>query len=75
MLAGIVQFGSLWWNVRLYAGGGSSIAALIIQFGRFALLTMVLIWLARCGAMPLLSAGVGILLARAVMVRRLGRAA
>lgn len=70
---GIVHFGSLWWNARLYAGGGA-LKAFAIQVARFALLVAVFVALARLGALALVAGALGLVAARAVLVRRLGRA-
>lgn len=70
--AGLGHFGSLWWNTRLYASGGSALAALLLQIARFAVLLAVFAVLARVGAVPLLAGALGLLLARSVLIRRLG---
>lgn len=74
MLLGLVHFGSLWWNARLYASGGVA-SALGLQLLRFALLLVVLGGLAWLGAPALLAGALGLFLARGVMVRLLGRRA
>lgn len=43
LLLGLIHFGSLWWNARLYAGGGWA-RALCLHLLRFCLLLAVL-WL------------------------------
>ncbi len=73
-LLGLIHFGSLWWNVRLLASGGA-LRALAIQLLRFALLAAVLLGLAKLGAAALLAGALGLLLARSLLLRRLGRAA
>ena len=66
---GALHFGSLWWTVSLY-GRGAWLAAAGAQLGRFAILGVALFAVAQLGALPLLAAGVGVLAARAVVVRR-----
>ena len=72
-LLGIAHFGSLLWNVRLYARGGA-LAAFVLQILRFALIAAGLWGLARLGSFALIASAPGVLLARGVMLRRLGRA-
>ncbi len=69
---GLVHFGSLWWNAQMFARGGRLAIAFALQIGRFALLVAVCIGLARLGALPLLSGALGLLLARGILLRRLG---
>lgn len=73
-LLGLVHFGALWWNTRLYTQGGAALA-LAVQLGRFALLGLVLAGLAKLGALPLLAGALGLLLVRPLVVRRIGRIA
>jgi F1F0 ATPase subunit 2 len=72
VLLGLVHFGALWWNAQLYLHRGA-LRALAIQLVRFAVLLAGLAGLAKLGALPLLSGALGLLLARALLVRRLGR--
>lgn len=72
VVLGIAHFGSLWWNTRLYAAGTAG-RALAVQVLRIAVLVAVLALLARLGTAALLGGAAGLLLARAVLVRRLGR--
>ncbi len=71
-VTGLGYFGSLWWNTRLYVSGGSALMALLLQIGRFIVLFAVFVMLARFGAVPLLSASLGLFLARSLLIRRLG---
>lgn len=71
-LLGLAYFGSLWWNARLYAGGGG-FRALGIQMLRLVLLIGGLAGLAKLGALPLLAGALGLLAARSLLIRRLGR--
>jgi F1F0 ATPase subunit 2 len=73
-LLGFLHFGSLLWNTRLYLDGGWA-TALGLQLLRFGLLVVCLAGLAMLGALPLLGAALGLLLARGVLVRWAGRSA
>lgn len=73
VLLGLIHFGSLWWNLRLLASAGA-LRALAVQLLRFALLAVVLAGLAKLGAAALLAGALGLLLARGLLLRRLGRA-
>ena len=71
-LLGLIHFGSLWWNARLLTTGNFFPAAGILVM-RFGLLAVVLFSLAKIGALPMLMAGLGLLLMRRVLLRRLGK--
>jgi hypothetical protein len=71
-LAGAAYFWAVWKTAGVLTGGGSRVGALGLTFLRFALLAGFLIVAARSGAGPLLSAALGVLLARLAVVRRLG---
>jgi F1F0 ATPase subunit 2 len=71
VLLGVLHFGSLWWNVRLYAGSGS-LAAFGVHILRFALTAAGLWGLAKIGAPALLASASGVLVGRGVLLRRLG---
>jgi F1F0 ATPase subunit 2 len=71
-LLGIAHFGSLWWNVRIYARGGA-LAAFALQILRMALIAAGLWGVARLGSFALIASAPGVLLARGVMLRRFGR--
>ncbi|MGE0224824.1 MAG: ATP synthase subunit I [Acetobacteraceae bacterium] len=70
-LIGFVHFGSLWWNTRLF-GRGDALPALGLQVLRLGLLALVLFGLTKAGAVPLLTGTLGLLMARRVLLRRLG---
>ena len=74
VMLGLLHFASLWWNTRLYLHGGA-VRAFAIQFARFAMLLAVLAGLAKLGALPLLSGALGLLLARALVMRHVRRSA
>jgi F1F0 ATPase subunit 2 len=71
MALGLAHFASLAWNTRLYVKGGAA-RALTVQLLRLALLALAFAWLARSGALPLLAGALGLLLARRLVLRRLG---
>ena len=67
---GLVHFASLGRVSALFLAGGSPVRALALQFARLALLAGFLVLAARLGAAPLLAAALGVLIARAVVLRR-----
>lgn len=69
---GMAYFGSLWWNVRTWVGG-SWLRAAMAQILRFALVGIVFFGLAKLGAAPLLAGALGLIAARALVLRRFGR--
>lgn len=69
LLIGAVHFGSLRWNADAYLAGSRIALAILLQLVRFALLGAVLYGLSRLGALPLLAGALGILLARAAVIR------
>jgi len=70
-IIGALHFLSLRWNLRMLAGGRSLMPAIAVQLGRFAAIAAVLAVVARSfGALPLLAATLGILLARTIVIRR-----
>jgi len=69
-LLGAAYFGSLRWNIRLLAGG-RLLLPVGLQLVRFAGVAAPLALLARAfGALPLLLATVGLLMARTAVIRR-----
>lgn len=74
-LIGTLHMLTLGWNVRLFASGGPLARALVLQALRLGLVAAIMAAVAiHEGALPLLLAAVGILLARTVAVRRSTRA-
>lgn len=71
-LAGLFHFQSLWWNTRAYTSGGHPLRALALQLLRFAMIVLLLTWLARLGVMPLLAGALGILASRSYVLRDVG---
>lgn len=69
-LIGALHFMMLRWNVRNFEVGRSLVLAFATQIVRFALVAVVLGVIARqFGALPLLIATAGILVARTVIIR------
>lgn len=75
LLAGGAHFASLRGNARLFAGSGSPAAALGLQLLRLGALAGLLVLVALHGALPLLATALGVLVARSIVVRRLGSVA
>ncbi|MDE2007087.1 MAG: hypothetical protein KGI51_11005 [Rhodospirillales bacterium] len=73
LLGGGVLWATLLWNSRLYLRGGAPLGAIGVQALRLGLLGALLAGLAREGAAPLLAGALGVLLARAVVLRRVRR--
>ena len=66
LLLGAAYFAALWrTSGLLFAGGGRAMPA-ILTLGRFAAAVLVLAAATRCGAMPLLTAFFGFLIARGI---------
>ncbi len=66
---GIAYFRALRHTVRLYASGGGLLVPALLSLLRMAAALLVLAFLARQGAMPLLSAALGFVAARALALR------
>jgi hypothetical protein len=69
LLFGIINFAALWRNVELYTGDGSGFAAAALTLGRVAGAVVLFGLAAKLGALPLLSAFLGFLLARWLALR------
>jgi len=67
---GLVHFTTLKHVAALYTSGAKVWRVLGLQLLRFALLALVLIVVAQLGALPLLAAAAGILVARQIVIRR-----
>jgi F1F0 ATPase subunit 2 len=67
---GALYFGSLWWNAQMFEQAGRLRTLLATMAARFALLRVALIAVSLEGAMPLLATALGVLLARAAVLRR-----
>lgn len=72
-IAGVAYFASLFANARWYARRTIGVAV-VLQALRFGMLSLLLYGLAHLGPMALLSGLGGIVIARHVVVRFLGRA-
>lgn len=70
IILGLVHFGSLWWNTRLFTEGSGMFAVLSIQTARFALLVAVFFILALCGMAALLAGLGGLLTSRQIVLHR-----
>lgn len=70
-VAGLGYFFALWRTIGLLVQGGA-LKALATQLARFAALAVVFFALAKLGAVALLSGALGLLLARHLLLRRLG---
>ncbi|MDD8021945.1 MAG: ATP synthase subunit I [Paracoccaceae bacterium] len=70
LVLGAVHFLSLRRVTRMYVAGGAMLPALALQLARFGVLVAGLAVLAKLGAAPLLAGALGILAARAWVMRR-----
>jgi F1F0 ATPase subunit 2 len=66
--AGLLHFHLLHWNTRLFMTGGGP-RAIAVQMLRLLALAGVLVGAALLGAMPLLAAAAGVMIARVLVVR------
>lgn len=71
-LAGYAYFSALWWNVGMFERGAAPKAIFVLVL-RFALLAAVFIALAKLGALALLAGAGGLLAARRIVIRRVGK--
>ena len=67
---GALYFGSLWWGSRLFERAGRLRTLLAGMAARFVLLGGILTAASFEGAVPLLATVLGVLLARAMVLRR-----
>jgi N-ATPase, AtpR subunit len=72
---GVLYFWSLHENTRLFAAGVGMSTAIMFMIGRFVLLAGILVFASREGAFPLLAMALGVLVARAAVLRRVRRGA
>lgn len=72
---GAVYFASLWWNAQLLERAGRWRTLIASMALRFVLLAGALTAASFEGAMPLLATALGVLLARAAVLRRIRVAA
>jgi len=66
---GIAHFALLRWNANLYVTDGGLLRALAMQSLRMTTTTALLAFAAWHGALPLLAAAIGIMLARVLVLR------
>jgi F1F0 ATPase subunit 2 len=71
-VVGYGYFTALWWNVVLIDRGSTG-RALLLLAARVAVLALTLLILVRFGALALLAGAGGLLAARHVLVRRIGK--
>lgn len=67
---GIVYFKTMVWNVRLFLRGGRAKAAAAVLFGRLAVLGACLTAISLQGATYLLAAGLGVMIGRGAVLRK-----
>ncbi|VFU10068.1 conserved membrane protein of unknown function [Methylocella tundrae] len=72
---GLAYFAALWQSARLFASGGHTAVAVALTIGRFILLGGALALASLHGAPPLLAMALGVLIGRALVMRRLKEAA
>ena len=75
IVLGVLYFCSLWWNVCRFTGGGRATTTIALMIGRFALLGGLLMLASLEGALPLLMAALGVLIARSIIMHRVREAA
>lgn len=71
---GAANYFLLWRNVQMLVSGGSMGRVLFLHMGRFLATGAALYGVARCGALPLAVAALGIMGARIIMSRQIGGA-
>jgi len=71
LLTGVAFFALLRWNTGLYLRAGGLGVAVAVQVLRLAAVGFVLTLAARHGALPLLLAALGLLIARPIVTRRM----
>lgn len=72
---GALYFRNVWWTTSRFAGGGRLTTTIAAMAGRFVLLGGALTLASLEGALPLLVMALGVLVARAAVMRSVGRAA
>jgi N-ATPase, AtpR subunit len=68
VVGGVVHFSLLNWSVRHYLGRAGLVKGLGLQAARLAATGLLLFFSAWHGAMPLLCAGLGVMVARSLVV-------
>jgi F1F0 ATPase subunit 2 len=72
IVIGVLYFRSLWWNTRRSTSGGHVSTTIAVMVGRFAILGVILTLASLEGALPLLLMALGVVIARPVVMRRIG---
>ena len=69
---GVIYFRSLWWNARRFTSGSHVATTIAVMIGRFVILGVVLTLASLEGALPLLLMALGVVVARSLVMRRIG---
>jgi F1F0 ATPase subunit 2 len=72
IVIGVLYFRSLWWNTRRSSSGGRVSTTIAVMVGRFAILGVILTLASLEGALPLLLMALGVVIARPLVMRRIG---
>jgi F1F0 ATPase subunit 2 len=72
IVIGVLYFRSLWWNTRHFTSGGRVSTTIAVMIGRFVILGVVLTLASLEGALPLLLMALGVVVARSLVMRRIG---
>jgi F1F0 ATPase subunit 2 len=75
IIVGALYFRTLWWTARQFALSGRAMTTIALSIGRFVLLGGLLTLASLEGALPLLVMALGVLVARAAVMRRVREAA
>ncbi|ACE99608.1 hypothetical protein IP86_17205 [Rhodopseudomonas sp. AAP120] len=70
IVLGMLYFRGLWWSVRRFSDGGKLAATIALMIGRFVVLGGLMTLASLQGALPLLVLALGVLAARAAILRR-----
>jgi F1F0 ATPase subunit 2 len=72
IVVGVLYFRSLWWNTRRFTSGGRVSTTIAVTIGRLVILGVVLTLASLEGALPLFLMALGVVIARSVVVGRIG---
>jgi F1F0 ATPase subunit 2 len=72
IVVGVIYFRILWWNARRFTMGGHVATTIAVMIGRFVVLGIVLTLASLEGALPLLLIALGVVIARSLVMRRIG---
>jgi F1F0 ATPase subunit 2 len=72
IVVGVLYFRSLWWNARRFTSGSHVATTISVMIGRFVILGVVLALASLEGALPLLLMALGVVVARSLVMRRIG---